>query len=629
MYGISKRSQSALFPCSPLSATRAPAHNSAATPTGAGKQTAWRTPWTISVACLACLCVASLPTRTSADTNVALDVNDLSILWPVPKTPDDVANLLSIDGSLADGIGPILPRTVFDKVLSTAQTVSVTDSAGFERRINFAQFKDAFLNPATWKIAGIRIDPSAPGTSPMVVNVFGSTPQLRLILQPVTVAGQTVKVHDTTMHVVFGFLKRFEHPSAQGPPVAIPDNDKFLEIISDLAALKIALKDAGITTDGKMSVHPALVSARQKDFTAHMRSLLKKHVTPERLLGAAFMGIDPPEPWIFVAFQRSADGDVALAPNQSIAGKAAQMLIMRGGIPVMPAPTTTTNLDAKRGISTSLLFPDQVGLARLSLAVFPDAPTVLHRDIPDAVANPQRCHFFNTDCLSCHSESTRRARLGIPAGSSAFSYQRPVGVSGVDESCLPKSSWNVRNFGWGPESGSMVPTITMRTANETAESVDFINKQRMKGRSKAVANPLTLVMTIKSPQDFQALKALIEGLQKLPDDQNPIRVALTKIGTVHFARFVFLSDSQLAIITTYDGDFETYVDAFVNELAPVFDKLFAHMKDAPPLPISEHRKEFLDYVKTHDIKCVEPSYSAYPDLKVLDILTLQKSQAKP
>jgi hypothetical protein len=141
-----------------------------------------------------------------------------------------------------------------------------------------------------------------------------------------------------------------------------------------------------------------------------------------------------------------------------------------------------------------------------------------------------------------------------------------------------------------------------------------------------VANPLTLVMTIKSEQDYQALKKLLEDLQGRPPEQNPIRVALTKLGIVHFARFVFLSPSQLAIITTYDGNFEDYLAAFIKEIGGIFDMLFAHIKDAPPLPVAEHPKHFSDYIKAHDLPCIPPFYSAYPGLKTLDILTLQRNQ---
>jgi hypothetical protein len=145
--------------------------------------------------------------------------------------------------------------------------------------------------------------------------------------------------------------------------------------------------------------------------------------------------------------------------------------------------------------------------------------------------------------------------------------------------------------------------------------------------SAAVSNPLTLIMPIKSAEDYRQLRTLIEQLQSLPPDQNPIAVALTKIATVHFARFVFLSEDQLAVITTYDGEFDRYIDAFVNEIGAVFDRLLPHMKDAPRLPVSENKDQFLDYVRKHDLKCVPPFFSAYPQLKVLDILTLANQQS--
>ena len=140
----------------------------------------------------------------------------------------------------------------------------------------------------------------------------------------------------------------------------------------------------------------------------------------------------------------------------------------------------------------------------------------------------------------------------------------------------------------------------------------------------AVAKPLTLVMTIKSADDYQKLIALLEQLQSLPADKNPISIALTKIATVHFARFVFLDSERLAVITTYDGDFDDYIAGFVREIGHVFDQLSVHMQDAPPLPVEKNSDAFLDYVKSHDLKCMPPFYSAYPNLKVLDILTLER-----
>ena len=134
-----------------------------------------------------------------------------------------------------------------------------------------------------------------------------------------------------------------------------------------------------------------------------------------------------------------------------------------------------------------------------------------------------------------------------------------------------------------------------------------------------VQNPLTLVMPVR-PDARAALRAEVEQLQALPRDRNPVITALDAIGTVHFARFVFLDDDErLAVITTYDGDFERYIMDFVDHIGPVFDMLLRHMVDPPPLPVQQHPEEFLAYVRRHDLGCVGPFYSAYPTRPVIDI----------
>jgi hypothetical protein len=138
--------------------------------------------------------------------------------------------------------------------------------------------------------------------------------------------------------------------------------------------------------------------------------------------------------------------------------------------------------------------------------------------------------------------------------------------------------------------------------------------------SQTVQSPLTLVMPIRSAEDAAALHATIEKLQALPREQNPIIRALDGLATVHFARFVFLDETRLAVITTYDGDFATYINDFVDHIGDVFNMLLQHLDGAPPLPVQAHRPEFLDYIRRHDLTCVPPFYSAYPDRTVLDIL---------
>jgi hypothetical protein len=137
---------------------------------------------------------------------------------------------------------------------------------------------------------------------------------------------------------------------------------------------------------------------------------------------------------------------------------------------------------------------------------------------------------------------------------------------------------------------------------------------------KAVQSPLTLIMSIKSESDYAQLNGLLQKIQAAPADKNPIWAALNKLKIVHFARFVFLeNNTKLAVITTYDGTFDDYINDFIDAIGDVFNALLAHMQDAPPLPVQQNRQEFLDYVRANDLRGIEPFYSAYPQATVLDI----------
>ncbi|MCY1308179.1 hypothetical protein D9M70_581680 [compost metagenome] len=85
-------------------------------------------------------------------------------------------------------------------------------------------------------------------------------------------------------------------------------------------------------------------------------------------------------------------------------------------------------------------------------------------EVTEIIADPAKSHFFNTDCVSCHTET----RLLLGKVSSAV-------IAGVDASVLPETQWNVRNFGWGAEFDRMKPTVTRRTATETEEVVKAAN----------------------------------------------------------------------------------------------------------------------------------------------------------
>ena len=411
------------------------------------------------------------PKIVSSSENVKFDVNDISFLWPVPTNAREANELIASDEKTANGKSQIWPKSAFDTFIKTAPATGVKDSTGNTNQINFndGELSNTFNQQKTWKVVAMRIDPSAPGSSSKMVNERGSVPQIRLIMQPVTVdrSGQVI-VHDYTAHLVYSFTKGSRRP-------AVPDQAKFAEIVNDLKRLKANLAASGISTDGKpLGVHPGFEGRNGQVFKNALKTFIKKHVAEENLAGVSFMGLEPPEPWIFSAMVKQ-NGSFAPIPAPTLGSNKAQMLSFRDSRNVSPVPAPE-NLGSAKGVSTTLLFEPGVE-SKLSSPVFSGQSRPRFQEIPDIVANPERAHFFNTDCVSCHSESARRQNLNIRTGDALFKYQLPAGISSVDPAVLPTDQWNVRNFGWFPNFQGATETVTMRTANETAEAVEFINQQ--------------------------------------------------------------------------------------------------------------------------------------------------------
>ena len=142
---------------------------------------------------------------------------------------------------------------------------------------------------------------------------------------------------------------------------------------------------------------------------------------------------------------------------------------------------------------------------------------------------------------------------------------------------------------------------------------------------KPIQTALTAVMEIKQPQALhaRALKLILsQAYQQVVD-------VLDQVGTVHFARFVFLeNDTKLALITTYDGAFDNYIKNYIEVAGDLFDLMLEHIKDAPPLSVRQYRDEFIAYVQRVDIVSDSQFYSAYGDLTVQDILGQQGGEKK-
>ena len=101
---------------------------------------------------------------------------------------------------------------------------------------------EALQLQSNWKLVAFRVDSSAPGNSKQIQQSFGSFPQVRLIVQPVTEENGKLKVHDFAMHLVYNFVLPSPAVGAeQGQMRFLPDSETFRRIVNDTLGLKTKL----------------------------------------------------------------------------------------------------------------------------------------------------------------------------------------------------------------------------------------------------------------------------------------------------------------------------------------------------------------------------------------------------
>ncbi|HEY2751551.1 hypothetical protein [Phenylobacterium sp.] len=414
-----------------------------------------------------------------------LSADDVSWLFPPPKTAADLANLIAVkDLTVPDPANPtnrvpIWTDADFNNFLAVVDSAAAQVEGG--SRIGLpagARSKDA------WFVAGVRIDAGAPGLDPAVMGAFGQRPQIRLILQPVLPdqAGN-LQVVDTAAHLIFDFAT--PSPTSACPIHMTPDLAALKGIVSDVATLRTALA-AGQFGNTKIStaslplgVHPGLANAATAPMlVAEMKAMLQKRLAPQRLNSMAVMGLPPGKgaPWIFLSMSRSppVTGQFVPVPGPALDGtQFAMMLTPLAQTPrVAPAPHSNNlaSITCANGAFGPAALPvaSRHGSSTAEILT-PGAPDLAKtKAITDLVADPKRSHFFNTDCISCHTE-TRRAMEVLSLTSSP----------GLSADVMPNGPYDVRNFGWSID-GSLRASATRRTAAETAAVVAWLNANMLK-----------------------------------------------------------------------------------------------------------------------------------------------------
>jgi hypothetical protein len=126
----------------------------------------------------------------------------------------------------------------------------------------------------------------------------------------------------------------------------------------------------------------------------------------------------------------------------------------------------------------------------------------------------------------------------------------------------------------------------------------------------------TLIMNLK-PGGTERLR------KKLASDSNFVsknQVIIDRVGTIHDLRFViFDNDTRLLFASTFDGDWDAYINDFAAIIPDFIDVAFGEVEDYPGI---KHPK-IKDIIAKHQITSTY-FYDAYPDASVRDIRKAMK-----
>ena len=442
----------------------------------------------LSLGSVSATCVPVGPATAQTTVEAPLTVDDIDWLFPPPSDANDLSKGIAVNDLISTVDGqPVWSSSAFAQflALSTGPAGKVTVGGGGSTV--GIDLPDSVRNVDVWRVAGVRIDAGAPGLSPATIAEFGQSPQIRLILHPVTVNPDgSVNVHDIAAHLIFSF--ELQPPVPQDPtkpdclPKIRPDRDALRSIFAGAVALRDKLNSGAlggqkVTTAGMpLGVHPGLANpATESSVRDEMKTFLSTHLSSAHLSAMSVTGLGDDAkgaPWVFLSMLFDPDSKqfkAVIGPTLQVP-QFAELLNPRRSQPrVVPMPVTnnvspTTCESAALGAPT--VPPEgRIGMSTANFFADPRATPQKAMLVADKVRDASSSHFFNTDCVSCHTETSVAMRA---LGTASF--------DGIDSAVLPPGDWDVRNFGWGPgKSGKPQATATRRTAAEAEAVVDYVN----------------------------------------------------------------------------------------------------------------------------------------------------------
>jgi hypothetical protein len=136
------------------------------------------------------------------------------------------------------------------------------------------------------------------------------------------------------------------------------------------------------------------------------------------------------------------------------------------------------------------------------------------------------------------------------------------------------------------------------------------------GKRAGQSNEFTLISKLKPGGAERVRKLLADGFT------GERKTNTDRIATVHDLRFVvFDNDTRIIFASTFDGDWESYINDFATILPEEIDLLFHEFEGYPGI----HSPEIKDWIVKQQVSAVG-FYSAYPEASVREVWKALKAK---
>jgi hypothetical protein len=148
-----------------------------------------------------------------------------------------------------------------------------------------------------------------------------------------------------------------------------------------------------------------------------------------------------------------------------------------------------------------------------------------------------------------------------------------------------------------------------------------------KGRRNGVASELSVLLKVKPGREQQIREHMDREREDAVQDAEGRKI-LSDVRTLHEARYVlFDDDTRLLIATSFDGDWDVYIDDFFRtKILTYWSRFLIHCEGAPD-DLAGAAKLSLDdwkeFLTAHQVTAAE-YIRTYPNLTVKQILKAQQ-----